>query len=77
LQVKVPGGLPDPDTASTPGTTTTGEIWWTVESGTHDLADGVLVIRDVNSPYREVRLLGTFGSPPSHQVNAWMLLKKD
>ncbi len=77
LQVKVPGGLPDPSAAFTPGTTTTGDVWWTVESGTHDFADGVLVIRDVNSPYREVRLVGEFLTAPSHQVNAWLLLKKD
>jgi hypothetical protein len=77
LQVKLPGGLPDPGSASTPGTTTTGDVWLTVESGTHDLADGALVIRDTNSPYREVRLIGNFGAPPSHQVNAWVIFKRN
>jgi hypothetical protein len=76
VQAKLPGGLPDPVAASTPGTTTTGDIWATVESGTHSLADGVLVLRDLETPYREVRLVATFSSAPSHQVNAWLLLKK-
>lgn len=77
VQVKLPGGLPDPGAAATAGTTTTGDIWATVESGSHNLANGVLVLRDLTTPYREVRLVAVFSSAPSHQVNAWLLLTKD
>lgn len=79
LEMKIPSGVEnDGATVTTNALTATGEDWIAVESGSHDLADGPLVLRDTDSPYQELRLSVTpaAGGFSSGTVNAWVFYKR-